>query len=106
MARRSRFVDPAVAEVLHRQEGRPPAPWARYSAPIDVHFPAADTPREVAHGLGEVPDGYLVLWALVGDVNAENLTTWTDELAFLRADAANTRARIIFVTTREEPRDG
>lgn len=106
MARRSRFVDPAVAEVLHREERRPAAPWAQYSAPIDVHFPGASTARGVAHGLGTVPDGYLVLFSLGGEVHAANPITWTDQLAFLIASDANTVARVIFVTTREEPSDG
>lgn len=104
-ARRSRFVSPEVAEVLHRQEGRPPAPWARYSAPLTVHFPAADTPREIAHELQQVPDGYLVILSVGGTVQAENPINWTDQLAVLRASQNNTVARVIFVTTREEPHD-
>lgn len=106
MARRSRFVSPEVAEVLHRQEGRPPSPWARYSAPFVEEIPVAGVPHEFAHGLGEVPDGYLVLFTVGGTVQATNPVTWTDQVASLIASDANTTVKVIWITTREEPRNG
>lgn len=71
---------------------------------LEVLFAASGVARDVQHGLGAVPSGYVVLLELGGHVRASSITDWTTDLAFLQADAANTRARLFFVTT-EVPLD-
>jgi hypothetical protein len=73
-------------------------PLAR-SHVLEVTFPAANTTRDVQHGMGQVPTGVIVIAAVGGNVRCSDLTTWTTDLAFLQADAANTRARLYFIVT-------
>ena len=76
--------------------------WAHYSRALRVTFVAANTRRDVAHQLGTIPDGMLVLWhdAVITCVAG---VRWTDTVASLQADVANAHAVIIFFTLREEP---
>lgn len=75
--------------------------WGRYSPPIVVTFPAANTDCDVAHGMGVVPDGYHV-------VEADNAVyrrpgPWaTTQVAYLRAPNSNAHATVIFFTFREK----
>lgn len=104
MARRDRFVDPSVAEVLTRQEGEVRPFWRAIGPPVAVHFAVAGAVRQVAHQLGAVPTGRLVCLQ-TGAVHDVNVGQWTDDLAFLTAPVANTRAVLVFLTLREDPLD-
>lgn len=76
--------------------------WSRYTRPLRVTFPVANTTRDVAHTLGVIPTGYLVLWAdaLVTAVPGK---LWTPTLAYMQAGANNAHAILLFFITREEP---
>ena len=78
--------------------------WGAFTVPISVVFAAANTKQDVAHGLGQVPDGYHLVRA-DGVVHAEPGVQWTKDLAYMRATAVNVRATIIFFTLRETPNE-
>lgn len=78
--------------------------WSRYSRPLRVTFPVATTRRDIAHTLGVVPDGYLLLWADAA-ITATPGTLWTPTTAYLSAGANNAHAIVIFFTLREVPTD-
>lgn len=86
-------------EAIGRLEDGLPEPFLDRSPVYEVTFPAANTARDVQHGMGVIPTGVIVLVAVGGNVRCSDLTRWTGELAFLQADAANTRARVYFVVT-------
>lgn len=94
-------VDPSTSEALARTQAPLRPWWGAYGRVLEVTFPAATTRRDVAHGLGVVPDGVLVLAAITGNVRAVDLHRWTADTAYLEADVANARARVLFVTARE-----
>jgi hypothetical protein len=77
---------------------------AKAARPLRIYFPAAATTREVQHGLGETPDGFLL-------VHADALVTavpgllWTSTLAYLTTPTANARAIVIFYKLKESPTD-
>lgn len=79
-------------------------PWSRYTRPLRVTFPVAATMRDVAHTLGVIPDGYLVLWA-DATITATPGKLWTPTTAYLQAGANNAHAILIFFITREVPTD-
>ena len=78
--------------------------WDAVSRAVSVRFPAANTPRDIVHGLGVVPDGYLILRA-DANVIAVPGRIWTRDLAYLQAGTAGARATLLFVTLREAPRN-
>lgn len=101
MAQRDRFLDPQTAEAFKRAEQELRPYWRDYARPVDVHFAAAGATRQVAHGLGTVPTGYLVVMQ-TGALYAVTPERWTSDLALLQAPVANTRAVLVFYTLREE----
>lgn len=102
----TRYLDASVDEAFSRgeKESGPQAYFAHVGPWLDVLF-VSTLPRDVAHGLGVVPTGYQLILELGGAVRACNITDWTPDLAFLQADTANTRVRLRFVLTREDPID-
>lgn len=74
-------------------------PAAR-SRRLRVRFPAANTARDIAHGLGEVPTGYAIEFA-TAPVHATPGVMWTKDLAFLQATSANAEAVITFFVSTE-----
>lgn len=109
MSGKERYLDQAEAEALNRLRSLPPGlavvgPW------LEVLFPAANTTRDVRHGLahhgvGVIPTGYEVIAQEGGHVRADALSTWTPEIATLKSDAANVRVRLRFILTLEDPTD-
>ncbi len=99
-----RYLDRDVEEALGRLRDQLADPYLERSAVFEVTFPAANTTRDVQHGMGQIPTGVSVIAAVGGHVRCSDLTTWTPDLAFLQADAANTRARVYFIVT-EVPTD-
>lgn len=85
--------------VLERQLAGLTAQGAR-SRRLRIRFPAADTPRDIAHGLGVVPDGYRVEWANAGIIVSPEVL-WTRDLAWLQADAADAEAVVVFIVATE-----
>jgi len=77
------------------------APFAAYSRCFEVSFPNNTDTIDVAHGLGAVPDGMLKLVEVGGTVEAVTPHLWSTTVAYLKASAANTRARVVFITLRE-----
>lgn len=71
---------------------------------LRVTFPAANTVRDIAHGLDGIPDGYVLEWA-DGVVYAEPGVQWTRDLAYLRATAANVHAIVTFYIASEDALD-
>jgi len=78
--------------------------WAAYSRPLRVTFPDMNVQRDIEHGLGVIPDGFLVVYA-DAEIAAEPGVLWTQDFAYLRAGAVNARAVVVFYTLREEPTD-
>jgi hypothetical protein len=97
MSQAERFLTPEVAEGLHRLRDEVPAPYVARSALFEIAFPASATRRDVQHGMGAIPTGFVSIGAQGGNVQLFDVATWTNELAFLSADAANTRVRGYFV---------
>lgn len=89
---------------LERASGVPTMQAAR-SRRLRIRFPAADTPRDIVHGLSEVPDGYVIEFA-TANIFATPGRQWTVELAYLQADAANAEAVITFYVSTEATQDG
>ncbi len=104
MAQRERFLEQPVAEALKRQQTELRPFWRDYARPVNVAFPAANVPRQVAHQLGTVPSGYVIVLA-TGDLFALTPEKWTGTMAILTAPVANTRAVLMFYTLREDPID-
>lgn len=102
MAQRDRFLDPQTAEAFKRSEQELRPFWRDYARPVEVHFQVATATRQVAHGLGTVPSGYVVVMQ-TGALYAVTPERWTEDLALLQAPSANTRAVLVFYTLREEP---
>lgn len=92
-------VNDALARVVLELQG----PWAAPTpGPVEVTFPVADVPRQVRHGLGAVPAGFLVVLA-TDAVYAVTPELWTEDLALLRSPVANTFARLWFFQLRQTP---
>lgn len=102
MAQRDRFLDPQTAEAFKRAEQELRPFWRDYARPVEVHFQVAAATRQVAHLLGTVPSGYLIVES-TGPLYSVTKERWTEDLALLQAPDANTRAVLMFYTLREEP---
>lgn len=100
----SRFSDAATESAIDRGLDDARGRVLAEGPVLEVHFPVANVPRDVAHGLDVRPTGYQLILEVGGHVRATNVTDWTPEIAFLQADANNTRARLWFVLT-EDPID-
>lgn len=98
--RYNREQDRAVEQVTrHLETGR-----AFLGAVLQVTFPAANSKRDIAHGLGVVPDGYEIVFA-DAEIHASPGQLWTPDVAYLQANAANSRALVRFYVLREVPID-
>lgn len=86
------------AATRHLESGR-----AFVGRPLRLTFVAANTPRDIEHGLGVIPDGYEIIFA-DGEVHA-SANLWSPTTAWLQANAANTHAIVRFFTLREDPLD-
>jgi hypothetical protein len=100
VAQRERFVDASVAESQKRLEQELRPFWRDYARPVDIFVPAAGV-RQVAHQLGTVPDGFLIVRS-TGILVAAQIDQWTADLAYVQA-VVPTRAVLVFYTLREEP---
>jgi hypothetical protein len=96
-----RYLPPESAEGLKRLREESPSPILAYSRVLEVSFPAANVKRDVQHGLSATPTGVIVLLAIGGAVRGSDITSWSPTLAYLQADSANTRARVVFVVTED-----
>ncbi|HYE85055.1 MAG TPA: hypothetical protein VEA16_01780 [Vicinamibacterales bacterium] len=93
----------ADARALEAVEQKQPFefPFAARSKVFEVFFPTSADVRDVAHGMGETPDGVLVLTQIGGYVLSATQHLWTRDVALLQASANNTRALVMFFTLRE-----
>lgn len=71
---------------------------------VEVAFEAAATRRDVAHGLGAVPDGYEVLWA-THVVTAPAWAKRDERIVPLHCATANGRCAVVFYTWQKVRRD-
>lgn len=85
-----------VASAIDRAEQRVAPPWSAHGAMLTVTFPAANTRRDVAHGLGVIPSGFIVIWAN-GPIYASPGQLMDNQLAYLQSSVAGTTAKIMFV---------
>lgn len=76
-------------------------PYAVMGPVLEIEFPVATTNRDIAHGLGAIPDGYHVLLSSGGVVQAADVHVWTDRVCWFQASANYTRARIVFFTLQK-----
>jgi hypothetical protein len=98
------YVPRSTAAALDRLRAQDTSPVLIFGRVLEIAFPASATRRDVQHGLGVIPTGFVVIATQGGNVQSFDLANWTAELAFLSADAANTRVRGYFVVT-EVPTD-
>lgn len=101
-----RFTDRATARAIDRTE----QPWLehgieRWGPPVEVFLVAAGDEAAVEHGLGRIPHGYVPVLVVGGNVQASRPQAWTETVAYLVADTANTRAIVLFVALRKEIRN-
>lgn len=99
---RDRAVDANVAEALARLRRESTVPWDRMTPPLRITLAVSGSTRDVAHGLGAIPDGMLVVWA-DAPIFAVPGVPWTRDLAFLRASSNNVHAIVCFYTLKETP---
>jgi hypothetical protein len=100
------LADPRANQVLQKLRGELAITTVfRYlGRPVQINFPTANTQTEVLHGLGEVPDGYLVLGADAG-VKRVPGKQWSKSLAYLQSDMANSTVIVAFGVFREAPQN-
>lgn len=92
-------VDAAIARAADDLTGR-----VRQEGPVlEVLFQSSVDRRDVAHGLGTIPTGFITVLEVGGQVEGVDVASWTPELAYLTADAG-CRARLFFVKTEEPVR--
>lgn len=99
-----RFVDQEVTKALARLRSEMPAIWARLSRPLRITLPVAGATRDVVHGLGETPEGFVVVWT-DAPIYAVPGLAWTRDLAYLTSAANNVHAIVLFYTLKEAPAD-
>jgi hypothetical protein len=97
----NRSVPREVAQADERLRRELATPFRAFGPVLEVLCAGAGDPVAIAHGVGGVPDGLLVLMAIGGQVQATSVTGWTDQLAYLVADTDNTRVRVVFVAVEE-----
>jgi len=95
-----RYVSPEVNEAIDRRERAA----ARPSAYLRVVFPAANTPRDVAHRLNVDPTRIVrtVLRANAIVIDAPGVL-WTRDVAWLQANTAGAEALVRFDVVSEDP---
>ncbi len=101
-----RFNDAATARAVDRVAQELASPFAQVGPALEVFLPAVGDEAAVEHGLGCIPDGYLLLLTVGGTVQAARPDAWTETTAYLVADANNVRVRLMFVQCRKEIRNG
>jgi hypothetical protein len=101
-----RFVPAPTARAVDRLEQSLVTAFEIWGAPVEVFLAVAGDEAAVEHGLGRVPDGYLPILVVGGNVQASRPHAWTETTAYLVADANATRAIVVFVTCRKEIRNG
>lgn len=84
---------------LERAAGDPTIEAVK-SRRLRIRFPAANTARDIPHGLTQVPDGYRIEWANANIIASPGLP-WTVDLAYLQASAANAEAIVTFYVSTE-----
>jgi hypothetical protein len=99
-----RSLDAGTREAVERLGVQLEPFWSVIGRPLSLVFPAMGARRDVVHGLGTKPDGFLVVYA-DADIIAEPGVLWTRDLAFLQAGADNAHAIVIFYTLRETPQN-
>jgi hypothetical protein len=104
MQTRDRALTQATAEALGDARAVPSLRYAQMGRPLDVSFPAGGARRDIAHGLGAIPDGYHVLLT-TANLTADAPEAWTRDIAALKADAVNARAVVVFFTLLENEVD-
>lgn len=96
----SRAIDAKTAEAIARVRRELRGSRASETIPLPVLFPAANTDLDVAHELGQVPDGYEVVEADGPVCRRPGL--WADkDRVYLRSTVAGTRGTVILFTLRE-----
>jgi hypothetical protein len=96
------LADPRANQVLQkvRSELAVTSAFRYLGRPVSIPFEFVNTQTEVLHGLGEIPDGYIVLNA---DANIKRVPgkQWSKTLAYLQADMAFATAIVVFGVFRE-----
>lgn len=94
-----RYIDPLTETAIGRLRDQLLDRIVR-SPVYEVSFAAANTPRDVQHGLGVIPTGFIVILSVGGGrIDGVNMPLWTPDLAFLQSNTANVRARLYFLLT-------
>lgn len=99
MSGSERYLPQPAAAALDRLRNEDQTPILAYGPVLEIAFPASGTRRDVQHGLGAIPTGFITIATQGGNVQAYDLVNWTTSLAFLVADAANMRVRGFFIVT-------
>jgi hypothetical protein len=93
------FVDVGTQVAIDRALTEARGRVRQESRVFECEFPLAATARDIAHGMGVVPTGVIILLQSGGLVAAKQVSLWTAEIAYLSATAPHTRARFYFVVT-------
>jgi hypothetical protein len=96
-----RFLERETANAIDRVRRELATAFTAFGPVVEVFCAVAGNRAAVSHGLGRVPDGYLVVLELGGQVLGVDVTQWTTELAFVVSTQNNTRARLTFVVAQE-----
>jgi hypothetical protein len=94
-----RYIAPEAVEALHRLRGEFLSPILAAGPVLEIFIPGGGVPRDVQHGLGVIPTGFITIAVQGGNVQCDALANWTAEIAFLTADDNDVRVRGYFVLT-------
>lgn len=97
---RERALPQATNDALDDARPYPTLRYAKVGRPLELHFPAAYTRRDIAHGLDAVPDGYHVLMT-TANLIADHSTPWTRDVVALQTDMVDARAIVVFFSLLE-----
>jgi len=90
-------IDQPTRDAVTPVSDRVRIPFAVIGPVLEVDFVTGGDARDIPHGLGAVPDGYMVLLCQGGPVGAVDYSTWTDRVAWMEAPT-ETKIRIVFYT--------
>lgn len=83
----------AIKAISGEQRATPTSPRGR----TQYTFLASSTPEEVAHGLGRVPDGYIIIRRYpLGTVADAALADWNTRTAWLQTDTPGLTVTILW----------
>jgi hypothetical protein len=103
----ARLPDTPDAAIATRDQSRQIGflwPIASRGRVLRLTFVAANTKRDVAHGMSVIPDGFFVVSCDASVIQTPGVL-WTPTTAYLQTNAANAHVVGFFYKLREDPID-